>query len=37
VPARVFALEAFPVTQGANGVKIQKAKLREMAQERLRG
>lgn len=37
VPARVFPLEAFPVTQGANGVKIQKAKLREMAQERLRG
>lgn len=31
VPARVIALDAFPVTQSANGVKIQKAKLREMA------
>ncbi|MDB5927441.1 MAG: hypothetical protein JWN13_6377 [Betaproteobacteria bacterium] len=31
VPARVFAVDAFPVTHSANGTKIQKAKLREMA------
>ena len=31
VPVRVAALEAFPVTPGANATKIQKAKLREMA------
>jgi len=30
-PARIVAVEAFPVTQSANGVKIQRAKLREMA------
>lgn len=33
VPARAIPLDAFPVTQSANGVKIQKAKLREMAGE----
>jgi fatty-acyl-CoA synthase len=32
VPARVIALDAFPVTQSANGIKIQKKKLREMAE-----
>jgi fatty-acyl-CoA synthase len=32
VPARVFALREFPVTPGANATKIQKAKLREMAE-----
>lgn len=32
VPARVIALDAFPVTQSANGIKIQKNKLREMAE-----
>ncbi|WP_417516065.1 AMP-binding protein [Minwuia sp.] len=32
VPARIVALDAFPVTQSANGVKIQKAKLRQMAE-----
>ncbi len=32
VPVRVFAIEAFPVTDGANGIKIQKTRLREMAQ-----
>ncbi|MFP5461457.1 MAG: AMP-binding protein [Gammaproteobacteria bacterium] len=32
VPARVFAVEAFPVTEGSNGTKIQKTRLREMAQ-----
>lgn len=31
IPARVIAVDAFPTTQSANGVKIQKAKLREMA------
>lgn len=31
VPARFVALDAFPVTVSANGVKIQRAKLREMA------
>jgi fatty-acyl-CoA synthase len=31
VPAGLMALEAFPVTESANGVKIQKARLREMA------
>lgn len=31
VPARVIALAAFPTTMSANGVKIQKNKLREMA------
>ena len=35
VPARVFALDAFPVTTGSNGTKIQKGRLREMAAERL--
>lgn len=32
VPARIIALDAFPVTQSANGIKIQKNKLREMAE-----
>jgi fatty-acyl-CoA synthase len=32
VPARVFPLDAFPVTPGANATKIQKGKLREMAE-----
>ncbi|HTP96849.1 MAG TPA: AMP-binding protein [Burkholderiales bacterium] len=31
VPARVFALDEFPTTPSANAVKVQKAKLREMA------
>lgn len=35
VPERVFAIDAFPVTDGANGTKIQKAKLREIAQQRI--
>lgn len=35
VPARVFAIDAFPVTPGANATKIQKHRLREIAQERL--
>ncbi len=32
VPARILPLEAFPVTEGPNGVKIQRARLREMAE-----
>ncbi len=35
VPQRVWALPAFPLTQGANGNKISRAQLRQMAQERL--
>jgi fatty-acyl-CoA synthase len=31
VPERVWFLDAFPVTESANGVKIQRTKLREMA------
>ena len=31
VPAKVVALEKFPVTESANGVKIQRARLRQMA------
>jgi fatty-acyl-CoA synthase len=33
VPVRVQPIGAFPVTPGANATKIQKAKLRELAQE----
>lgn len=32
VPVRIVALEQFPTTSSANGEKIQKAKLRDMAQ-----
>ena len=32
VPVRVFPIDAFPVTPGANATKIQKGKLREMAE-----
>ncbi len=32
VPQRIVPLEAFPVTPGANATKIQKGKLRDMAQ-----
>lgn len=35
VPLRVFALEAFPVTEGTNATKIQKHRLRDLALERL--
>ncbi len=35
VPVRILALDAFPVTESANGVKIQRAKLREMARTAL--
>ena len=32
VPRRIFPVDAFPVTPGANATKIQKGKLREMAE-----
>ena len=32
VPARVLPIDAFPVTPGANATKIQKGRLREMAE-----
>lgn len=35
VPQRLWMLSAFPLTQGANGNKISRAQLRQMAQERL--
>ena len=37
VPVRVVAIDAFPVTPGSNGTKIQKARLRELAREALGG
>lgn len=36
VPKRVFSVEAFPVTHSANGTKVQKARLREMASQLLK-
>ena len=33
VPARIFFIDEFPVTESANGVKIQRARLRTMAME----
>ncbi|HUJ87707.1 MAG TPA: AMP-binding protein [Burkholderiales bacterium] len=36
VPLRAFGLESFPVTPGANATKIQKSKLRELAESLLR-
>jgi fatty-acyl-CoA synthase len=36
-PARVFSIAAFPTTPSPNGPKIQRNKLRQMAEERLRG
>lgn len=35
VPARIYVVDAFPVTESANGDKIQRAKLRAMAMERI--
>lgn len=35
VPARIFFIDAFPVTDSANGIKIQRGKLRAMAMERI--
>lgn len=34
-PARVFFIDAFPVTESANGTKIQRTKLRDMAMSRI--
>ncbi|MCC7271124.1 MAG: AMP-binding protein [Alphaproteobacteria bacterium] len=36
VPARIVAVDAFPMTESANGMKIQRAKLREAAARLLR-
>jgi fatty-acyl-CoA synthase len=33
IPARIYFVDAFPVTESANGVKIQRARLRAMAME----
>lgn len=35
VPARIWPMDEFPTTQSSNGVKIQRAKLRDMAMKRL--
>lgn len=35
LPARIWVVAEFPVTQGANGTKVQRAALRKMAAERL--
>jgi len=35
VPARIFFVNGFPVTESANGVKVQRGRLREMALERM--
>ena len=35
IPARIFTIDQFPTTTGANGTKIQRKKLRDMAIERL--
>lgn len=35
LPARIFAVDAFPTTESANGMKIQRAKLRQEATLRL--
>ncbi|MBM3531199.1 MAG: hypothetical protein FJX62_24255 [Alphaproteobacteria bacterium] len=36
VPARVFCLDAFPSTAGPNGTKVQRHRLRDMADEFMR-
>ena len=35
LPVRIWVVSEFPVTQGANGTKVQRAALRQMAAERL--
>ncbi len=35
VPARIYVVDAFPITDSANGVKIQRARLRAMAMDRI--
>ena len=37
VPVRYFAIEAFPVSVGPNGVKVQRRELRDMAEARMAG
>lgn len=37
VPARIFFVDGFPVTESANGVKIQRNKLRALAMEKIAG
>lgn len=37
VPVRTVKLDAFPITESANGMKIQRAKLRSMAQDMIDG
>jgi fatty-acyl-CoA synthase len=37
VPVRLFQIDAFPVTEGTNANKIQKHKLRDLAQVRMKG
>lgn len=36
VPVKIWPIDAFPTTQSANGVKIQRGRLRELAAEKLR-
>jgi fatty-acyl-CoA synthase len=35
VPAHIWFIDEFPITQSSNGMKVQRAKLRDMAMERL--
>jgi len=35
IPARIFVVDAFPVTESANGIKVQRGRLRAMAMERI--
>lgn len=35
VPAKIWPIDAFPTTQSANGVKIQRGKLRDLAMKKL--
>jgi fatty-acyl-CoA synthase len=35
IPARIFFIDTFPVTESANGIKIQRGKLREIAMEKI--
>jgi fatty-acyl-CoA synthase len=37
VPVRLYAIDAFPVTEGTNATKIQKHKLRDLAQAKMTG
>src|SRR5262249_6634395 len=35
MPVRIFFVDAFPVTESANGIKVQRARLRSRAMERI--